>query len=123
MPTIFISHSSRDVEVARGLKVRLGRAGLTGFMAPDDMRGSDDWPRQLSAAAEGCAAMVLLFSASANNSQHVAREVSIAVNNGRPILPLRLDDTRPSGSLDYLLQLQQWHDIFPGPLERHIEGV
>jgi hypothetical protein len=39
---VFISHSSRDVEVARALKGRLERAGITGFMAPDDMRGSDD---------------------------------------------------------------------------------
>ncbi len=123
MPTVFISHSSLDVEIARALKARLGRVGLTGFMAPDDMRGSADWPQQLSDAVEGCAAMVLLYSSSANESGHVAREVSIAVNHSRPILALRLDSTPPSGSLGYLLQLQQWIDVFPGPLESYLENV
>lgn len=121
--TIFISHSSRDVEVARSLKARLEGAGLSAFIAPDDMHGADAWPQQLAQAIEGCAAMVLLFSAGANESEHVAREVSIAVSNARPILALRSDDTRPAGSLGYLLQLKQWIDIFPGPLERHFERV
>ena len=121
--TIFISHSSRDVEIARSFKARLKAAGLSAFMAPDDMHGADAWPQQLAQAIENSAAMVLLFSANANDSEHVAREVSIAVSNAKPILALRSDNARPAGSLGYLLQLKQWIDIFPGPLERHFERV
>ena len=92
-------------------------------MAPDDMHGADAWPQQLAQAIESCGAMILLLSAKANNSDHVAREVSIAVSNAKPILALRLESARPSGSLGYLLQLQQLFDIFPGPLEEHVERV
>jgi class 3 adenylate cyclase len=120
---IFISHSSRDVEVAQALKGQLQRVGLTAFIAPDDMHGVDAWPEQLAGAIEGCSAFVLILSAAANESEHVAREVSIAVGDAKPMLVLRFDETRPTGPLRYLLQLRQQIDIFPGPLERYFERV
>ena len=48
--------------------------------------------------------MVLVFSASANDSPQVMREVERAVSKGIPIIPLRIEDVPPSKSMVVLHQ-------------------
>jgi hypothetical protein len=63
--------------------------------------------------------MVLVFSASANASAQVRREVERAVHKGVSILPVRIEDVLPSRSLEYFLSTQHWLDAFPVPREPH----
>lgn len=67
--------------------------------------------------------MIVLLSAAANESAAVAREVSIAVGAGKPIVPVRLEKVEPAKSLQYLLQLIQWVDAFPGSLQKHVGQI
>jgi len=64
--------------------------------------------------------MILVFSASSNQSPHVAREMERAVSKGIPILPLRIADAEPSAEMEYYLAGQHWLDAFPPPLEPHL---
>jgi hypothetical protein len=63
--------------------------------------------------------MVLVFSASANASPQVRREVERAVHRRVAVLPFRVEDVLPSSSLEYFLSSQHWLDAFPPPLEPH----
>jgi hypothetical protein len=63
--------------------------------------------------------MVLVFSASANASPQVRREVERAVHKGVVVLPVRIEDVLPSKSLEYFLSTQHWLDAFPAPREPH----
>ncbi len=116
---LFISHSSADVEVARELRAVLDEAGYASFMAPDDVIGTDTWTAQILDAIERSRAMIVLVSARANQSNHVSREVSLALGRGRPVLPVRIERVGPEGSLEYLLSLVQWTDAFPPPIKAY----
>jgi len=63
--------------------------------------------------------MVLVFSASANASPQVRREVERAVYKGVAVLPVRIEDVLPAKSLEYFLSTQHWLDAFPAPRAPH----
>ena len=67
--------------------------------------------------------MVLVLSASSNESPQVRREVERAVNRQVRILPFRIDDVLPSKSLEYFLSSQHWLDAFAPPREPHYERL
>jgi len=63
--------------------------------------------------------MVLVFSASANASPQVRREVERAVHRGVAVLPFRVEHVQPQGGLEYFLSSHHWMDAFPPPIEPH----
>ena len=72
------------------------------------------------AAIDSCALLLLLFSADADASPHVRREIERAVTKRRAILPIRLQDRRPSGAMEYALDNTQWLDAFAAPFEQFL---
>ena len=67
--------------------------------------------------------MVLIFSGHANASGHVHREVERAISRGMVVLPIRIEDVRPEGAMDYALGNTHWLDAFTPPAERHLEMI
>jgi WD40 repeat protein len=65
--------------------------------------------------------MVLIFSANANTSAQIKREVERAVNKGIPVIPFRIEDVAPTETLEYFISTPHWLDAFTPPLERHLE--
>jgi len=120
---VFISHASADAASAVEVRDLLQQLGYATWIAPDDLVGASSWAEQILAAVGRCHALVVLISDAANKSDHVAREVSIAAEAGKPIVPLRLAAVEPDGSLRYLLHLRQWIDVFPPPIAGHAERV
>jgi hypothetical protein len=64
-----------------------------------------------------------LFIRHTNDSNHVSKEVGLALERDKALLPVRVEDVMPTGSLQYLLQLVQWVDAFPGPMRDHLAQV
>jgi hypothetical protein len=120
---LFISHSSEDAEVARALRAVLEEAGYSCWMAPDDIVGTDTWTEQILGAIADSKAMIVLVSTASNRSPHVSREVNLALGKDRPVLPLRIEDVAPGGSLEYLLSLVQRVDAFPPPVSVHRDRI
>ena len=120
---VFISHASPDATAAGEVRDLLRELGYATWIAPDDLVGASSWAEQILAAVGRCRALVVLVSDVANRSDHVAREVSIAVEAGKQIVPLRLAAVEPDGSLRYLLHLSQWVNVFPAPVATHADKV
>jgi hypothetical protein len=118
---VFISHEKNDSGIAREIRAFLEAGGFSCWMAPDDIRGPAPWPEQIADAIDSSAVMLVVVSAHANNSPHVSREVDLALEKGKPLLPVRVADIVPTGSLDYLLRLAQWIDLFPGSIAEHAD--
>jgi TIR domain len=78
-----------------------------------------DWAAEILTAIAAARVMVLVFSASANSSPQVRREVERAVHREVAVLPVRIEDVLPSQSLEYFLSSQHWLDAFPPPMEPH----
>ena len=67
--------------------------------------------------------MVLVFSSSANSSDHIPKEVERAVSNGLTILPFRIEDVPPGKSLDYFIGSVHWLDAITPPMEKHLDNL
>jgi len=120
---VFISHSSDDADSARALRTIIEGAGYSCWMAPDDIVGTGTWTEQILGAIADSKAMIVLISTASNRSPHVSREVNLALGKGRAVLPIRIEDVPPQGSLEYLLSLVQRVDAFPPPITDHRDRV
>ena len=64
---------------------------------------------------------MLIFSGHANASEQVRREVERAISHGMTVLPVRVEDVLPEGSMEYALGNRHWLDAFTPPVERKLE--
>ncbi|MDP9090764.1 MAG: toll/interleukin-1 receptor domain-containing protein [Pseudomonadota bacterium] len=116
---IFVSYSQPDHGCAMELVARIEAEGIHCWIAPRDIAPSTDWAAEIIDAISKSRMMVLVFSASSNDSPQVRREVERAVHKQVHILPFRIENVLPSKSLEYFLSAQHWMDAFPPPRERH----
>jgi TIR domain len=116
---VFVSYSQPDSDCAFELVSWIERHGIGAWIAPRDVAPMSDWAAEIIDAISAARIMILVFSASSNDSPQVRREVERAVHKQLRILPFRIDDVLPSKSLEYFLSSQHWLDAFPPPLEPH----
>lgn len=124
---VFISYASVQQEAAEQVCNFLEAGGKKCWIAPRDIPAGSNYGEEILRGIEGSDALVLVFDAAANESQHVLREVERAVSKKLPIVVLRLDDTVPSKAMEYFLLSIQWLDAKGlsekafGALERALE--
>ena len=117
---IFVSYCTKsDRDAAYELVAYTESRGIECWIAPRDVQGGMEWATEIVNAITVAKVMVLIFSASANSSPQVRREVMLAVHRGVRVIPFRIEDITPVESLEYFLGGQQWLDAFPPPLEPH----
>ena len=116
---VFVSYSQPDYECAMELVARVEGEGINCWIAPRDIAPSADWAAEIIDAISTARVMILVFSASSNDSPQVRREVERAVHKNVSILPFRIESVVPSKSLEYFLSSQHWMDAFPPPREAH----
>ncbi len=119
----FISYASPDKTVADAICGRLEAAGIRCWIAPRDVTPGVPWAESIMGAIDGAKVMILVFSSNANKSPQVPREVERAVGRELPIIPFRIEDVKPAGSLDYYIKSVHWLDALNPPLERHIDSL
>jgi len=120
---VFISHSSVDKVFADALCHRLEAADIRCWVAPRDIRPSQDWAEAIIDALDNARLLLLIFSASANSSPQVRREVERAVSKGLPVLPFRIENVPLSKSLEYFISTQHWLDAINGDLDSHLDQL
>ena len=123
MHEVLICYSTKDKKWAdAGCSVLEGR-GIRCWIAPRDILPGQEWGEAIVDAIDGCKLMVLIFSASANASPQVRREVERAISKGRTMIPCRIENVMPAGSMEYALGNTHWLDIFTPPVERQMNRV
>lgn len=122
MKHAFLSHASKDSEIARAIKGMLESQGVACWMAPDDIVPGRDYAEEIIRGIEETACTVLLLSRSANDSPFVKREIERAVSKKKPVFPVRLDDAMPSAALELFISSAHWVDA-SGPLALPIQRL
>ncbi len=113
MPSrIFISHSSRDRDMAYRMIADLEKRGIPCWISSRDIEPGDDYQKSIVDALNASPAMVLLFSDHANNSKEIPREMAIASDKNKPVIPVRIEDVVPKHALAYSLTNAQFLDLF-----------
>ena len=118
--TVFICHSARDKQVADAACAALEARRIPCWIAPRDILGGDEWGKAIVDAINDCRIVLLIFSAHANTSPQVRREVERAVSKAKIIVPFRIEDVLPSDAMEYALGNPHWLDALTPPAEAHL---
>src|SRR5262249_58160236 len=81
------------------------------------------WPAELPAAIAACRVLLLMLSPASLASRHVAREVALASQGGKSILPLLLEPTTLTGSLRYHLADVQHLELFGADPQQKLPAI
>jgi FKBP-type peptidyl-prolyl cis-trans isomerase len=120
---VFISHSSKDKTIADAVCALLEQHKIRCWIAPRDITPGKEWGEAIVDAIHASHVMILIFSASANGSPQIRREVERAVNKEVVVVPFRIEDVMPTKSLEYFIGSVHWLDAFTKPLEAHVERL
>jgi hypothetical protein len=119
----FISYSSADKATADAVCAKLESIGIRCWIAPRDVLPGREYGAEIINAIDRCRVMVLVFSAAANESHQIHREIERAASKGTPIVPLRIEEVAPTESMEYFLGGIHWLDALTPPLERHLQRL
>jgi tetratricopeptide (TPR) repeat protein len=92
-PLVFVSFASPDGLAASELTTELEHAGIPTFFGPRDIDGGMNFALEIVKAISACEVVVVLLSPAAVNSPHVRREVSLAIDERRVLVPLAMPGT------------------------------
>ncbi len=120
---VFICYASEDKPTADAVCAILEENRVRCWIAPRDVLPAEDYGEAIVHSISASRLVVFVFSAHANASPHVKRELEGAVSHGIPILPFRIEDTVPSDSLQYYLGGIHWLDALTPPLEAHLQHL
>jgi hypothetical protein len=120
---IFVSHSSHDAQVAQTICMECEGRKIATWIAPRDVAPGAEWAESILDGLAGSRAVVLVFSSYANESPHVLREVERAVSKRLLIIPFRIENTPPAGTLEYFLSTTHWLNAYTPPLSVHVERL
>lgn len=116
----FISYSSKDKTTADAACNALESAGIRCWIAPRDIRAGIEYAAGIMEGIDTCRVMVLIFSANANASPQIHREIERAVSKGLTIIPFRIEEIAPTKAMEYYLGSIHWLDALTPPLAKHL---
>ena len=125
-PMVFVSYSSKEFEIAEGIRQRIEGAGVATWMAPASIEGGTSYAEQIPRAIRACDLFVLVLSPRAMASIWVSREVDRALNEGKRILPFVIENAPLTDEYNfYLTNVQRYpaYQDFEGELARMIGDI
>ncbi|MHB8577123.1 MAG: AAA family ATPase, partial [Dehalococcoidia bacterium] len=114
---IFISYASGDRGAALELAAALEAQGVQVWIDRRSITGGAGWNTEIVRGIKGCAVFVVLGSARAFDSPNVQRELNLAVEENRPVLPLLLEPVLAPDEVRYALAGRQWLEVLDHPAD------
>jgi hypothetical protein len=111
-PFLFVSHVSEDRAEAMEIVAALERRNIFCWIAPRDVQPGHPFDNEISAAIDGCRAMLLVFSDHCNESEYIRREVTVAGESHKLVIPFRIENAQPKHGLRVRLADLHWIDGF-----------
>ena len=116
---VFISHSSKDKQIADLIVQTLEDNDISCWIAPRDILPGTEYGQALVEAIEDSGILLLILSSHSNASPQVLREVERAASKRVPIVPFLIEETTLSKSMEYFVASHHWLDATTPPLEDH----
>ena len=111
---IFISHSTKDIEIIEDLCHYLEERSLHCFVAYRDVPKGKDWGEYIVKAIEDCKVFVYVHTQASNKSEETTRELNLAFGAECLVIPFRIENIEYIEAKKYRLTNINWLDAFPG---------
>jgi adenylate cyclase len=125
MADIFISYSRKDSEQALELAERLRAGGTDVWIDQHGIVGAEQWATEIVEGIRACSTFLILLSPNSIESENVLRELSLASEKRKRVLPVDIEPTVLPSSFEYALAGLQRVAIsdFDRILHAHKHGV
>ncbi len=100
---VFISYASNDKERVLNLVDRLRESGVSIWIDQGGIEGATMWSQEIVEAIDDCKVMLLAISSSSTESKNVIKELALASERQKSILPICLEDSGIPKSMEYQL--------------------
>jgi hypothetical protein len=112
---VFISYSRKNTECADAICVAFDKAGITYFIDRQGIKIEQDYIEKIANEIDNSKMVLFLASADSYRSKYINIELQYAFNNGVPILPYQIDDTKITKKWQMLLSNANWYNIHEHP--------
>lgn len=121
---VFISFSFKDQAIAEAiLNQLLNKYHITCWICTQDIRAGENYKKTIVKAITDAEVILLIQSESSMHSTEVPKEVSIALNKNKTIIPFVIDNSELSEDLEYDLLTVQRIDARRPTLDERIEDL
>ena len=103
MKDVFISYSSKDIAHAEMIKNILEQNRISAWMAPNDIPTGSNYSKEIPIAIGECKVFIVILSKNAQQSDWVWRELDTAINKGKKIMPVMLENFILNDEFNFLL--------------------
>ena len=108
---VFISYSSNDQDRVVKIAEKLRSAGVSIWLDESGIGAATLWSKEIAGAIKGCKVLVLMVTPNSVQSKNVVKEVSLAAEQNKQILPVILEPTQIPEALEYHLAGIQHLDV------------
>ena len=125
MSDIFISYSRKDSEHALQLAEKLRGDGINVWIDQKGIIGAEQWATEIVEGIRACSTFIILISPNSIESENVLRELSLASEKRKRVLPVDIEPTVLPSSFEYPLAGLQRVAIsdFSSIVHAHKHGV
>ncbi len=107
MSYAFISYSTKNQSSADAINMIFKNKGISTWMAPGDIPVGEKYASVINKAIKNCACLILLITNDAQNSKWVSKEIERAINYGKTIIPIKLEDVILNDEFEFYLSTDQ----------------
>jgi len=100
---VFISYASKDRDRILDLVDRLDAAGVSVWIDQMSIEGATMWSQEIVAAIRNCKVLILAISENSADSENVVKELALASEGRKRILPVYLESAEIPESMAYQL--------------------
>lgn len=120
---VFISYASKDRERILDLVDRLDAAGVSVWIDQMSIEGATMWSQEIVEAIDSCRVLILAISPNSSESENVVKEVALASERRKKILPVCLEMSGIPKSMEYQLAGIQRVEYFAGDEEAGLQAM
>ena len=111
---LFVSYSHKDRGRVEPIVSAIEEMGQRVWMDRTDITGQTGWAGQIVRAIRECRAVVLMASPNSYSSDQVVRELYLAMNHKKTIVPIEIEPAEMPDELQYILAPFQHHRLSAG---------
>jgi len=123
MAQIFISYSRKDIGFIRKLAGDLEKAGYSVWWDLTDLRGGDDWPREIPKAIAASQFFIVVLSPNSIVSDWVEKEYTQALSLRKKIIPVMLERSDIPFSLNTINYVDFTSDDYAGSFDNLLTAL
>ena len=120
---VFISYAAKDRERVAKLVEGLQQAGVSVWIDMDGIEVAAMWSREIVSAIRECKVLLLSISTHSTESENVVKELALASERKKPIIPIYLEPAVIPETMEYQLAGIQRVEFFEGREDLALQAI